>query len=190
MSYSTNYKSSAPYCHWYMTICDLKSHIEERCKEITEKHHKQLENYHINLEEAYKNGEEYGMIYEQHNDLSLDIRLKQNNELISLENEIKSVLEKVLKEIISHFELSKKRKIDKSYLSSYIQEIEEKKKINMVEFSKEKKDIFLLNTNRNNSEHKSDNLLREIDQTYIQQQLNSVYSYMNALIQKLYNNKE
>ena len=59
----------------------------------------------------------------------------------------------------------------------------------MSEFAQERKDIFLLNTNRNKSEHESDNLLREIDQSYIRHQLNSAYLYMNTLIQRLFDNR-
>ena len=68
-------------------------------------------------------------------------------------------------------------------------EIEENKEIDMSEFEQERKDIFLLNTNRNKSEHESDNLLREIDQSYIRHQLNSAYLYMNTLIQRLFDNR-
>lgn len=68
-------------------------------------------------------------------------------------------------------------------------EIEENKEIDMSEFAQERKDIFLLNTNRNKSEHESDNLLREIDQSYIRHQLNSAYLYMNTLIQRLFDNR-
>lgn len=186
MNYIASYKNINPYNNWYNDINNLKFHIEERCEEIEKKYNLLTINYNTKLKEAYKHGEEYGLIYEQHNDSTLDIKLRQNNEFISLESEIKSTLEKVLKNIIIHFNLSLKRQKGKSYLYSYILEIEEKRGIDMSEFSKELKDILILNENRNNSEHISDNLLREIDHQYIKHELNSVYLYMNKLIQKLF----
>ncbi|CUQ04131.1 hypothetical protein [Parabacteroides distasonis] len=189
MNYRISCRNSYPYRNWYADINNLKLHIEERCKEIVEKYHEQTVNYDTKLKEAYKDGEECGMIYEQHNDPTLEIRLKQNNELISLESEMKSTLEKILKNIITYFNLSSQKRKDNSYLSSYMLEIEENKEIDMSEFAQERKDIFLLNTNRNKSEHESDNLLREIDQSYIRHQLNSAYLYMNTLIQRLFDNR-
>ena len=56
---------SYPYRNWYADINNLKLHIEERCKEIVEKYHEQTVNYDTKLKEAYKDGEECGMIYEQ-----------------------------------------------------------------------------------------------------------------------------
>lgn len=187
--YSMHYKNVAPYCHWYSDICVLKSHIEERGKEITEKYSRQIDDYHTKLREAYKEGDEFGMIYEQHDDPTLDIRLKQNSEFISLEGEIKSTLEKTLKNIIEYFNLSSKQKENCSCLCSYMSEIEERKKIDMSEFVQKKNDLSILNINRNKSEHELDNSLREINQTYIQHQVNSAYLYMDALIQKLYDNE-
>ena len=186
MSYSLNYKNHLPYSKWYEDMNSLREHIEERCMEITTKYNQQKEIYMQVLCKEYAKGEDVGKAFEQNYSPSLEIILKQNEELISLEKEIKSTLEKTLKDIINKSILSKKKRPYESYINFYIREIEERKEINMSNFSKQKKSIDEMNKKRNDSEHNKDSVLRDINVDYIINTVKDTFDYMNELIKKLY----
>lgn len=191
MNYSVNYKTLMPYSIWHEDIHNLKKHIEERCKEITVKYDTNKELYENDLFKEYAKGEDFGKVFEQHNDPSLDIRQNKNKELISLESEMKSTLEKVLKDIVNGFNLSTKQgKNKESYLFFYIRLIEEGKQIDMSKFDIQKNIISDMIKKRNDSEHNTDNLLRNIDVQYITNVTNAIYDYADALIRELYNKKQ
>lgn len=188
--YATSYKTVRPYFIWYQEIHDMEIHIKERCDEIASKYKLQLDENRKRIKDAYEKGEDEGRAYEQHHDEWLDIRLKKNRELISLESEIKSTIEKVLKNMMKTFNIAEKKKEKGSYISFYMKEIETNRGLDMSNYEKEKKDISILVNNRNKSEHESDNLCREIDEKYILRHLNSVHRYVNSLIKELYNNRK
>ncbi len=186
MEYSLNYKTCMPYSRWHEEICDLKKHIKERCEEIKTKYSTQKELYHKELESEEMKGEDCGNAFEQHNDPSLDIRLNQNKEFISLEVEINSTLEKILKNIVDEFKFCGTKSHKESYFDFYSRLIKNGKQIEISDLKSEKEIITDMRKKRNDSEHNTDSLLRNIDAEYVMKIANAVYDYIDKLVQKLY----
>ena len=81
----------------------LNDFIKVRVREVKCKYDAWLKESNAFIESEYKRGYEFGLIAEQHHDERLNIVKSKNNELIGLEANIKSTLEKVLKDIIKEY---------------------------------------------------------------------------------------
>lgn len=187
MVYLKSYKNVPPYCMWYSEIYSLKQSVEKRCVEIEQKYKELEEKYKNELAEEYKKGFEFGASFEQHNDPTLDICKGRNTELISLESNVKSTLEKTLLGIVKDLGLKGQKLSNESTILFYMRLIEEK--IKMPNMHYEKGIIKNMIKERNKSEHEIDNLLRNIDVKYVHLILNASYHYMDKLIQCLYERK-
>lgn len=150
--YKTNYKTKSPYSKWYFSIKDMVAYIKERCNDIEMKFNQKQEAYNIDLEKEYTRGKEYGLRFEQHADFHEE-KLNKTQELISLEGEIKSMCEKILKEIYdSTIEHPKER----GCLQLYMNDIERCNHINNPAMKEAGKAIYLMIKKRNKSEHEQD----------------------------------
>lgn len=186
MSYSINYKTCLPYNKWHEEILFMKQHVERRCEEIEAEYDRKSEEYLKQLEQAYMKGEEYGIAFEQQETMDDALQVRKQ-ELISLEGEIKSTLEKTLKDIVSTFNLPVKRR--GSWIDTYIRTIQENTRLDMSDFATQKDMIDTIRHNRNAVEHQEDAFLRNINKEYVIESANTVYEYVEALIQRLYQNK-
>ena len=108
--------------------------------------------------------------------------------MIGLEANIKSTLEKLLKDITKEYAIDckKGRHKKESSVAFYIRSIEKKKMLKMRRFKQHLKIINAMVLNRNSSEHELDALFRKIDERYIILILNTTHQYMNELILQLY----
>ena len=184
--YCENYRNMSPYSSWYEEISELYRHIKYRLQEIkNNKDYRYGEFYEMRKNE-YDRGQEFGLIFDQHCLLEEEIEIDTTKDLIALEAEIKSTLEKVLKSVAQYYNLLNYKQKGLSMLDSYIHIIETGKSINMADYLKEKCSISEMNRNRNRSEHELSSLERVINYEYIDRISNDTYRYGVALIQKLY----
>ena len=186
--YKTYYKTILPYCKWASDIFELKIYVREKCEEIRNKYSQLRLTNEQNLEKEYTRGKIYGKAYEiTYSEQNCEIKKYENNDLISLERHIKSEFEKILVEIITHFNIKiLRRQKGEHLLECYIRTILQYFNIDMDDFDKQKRIIIKMNKNRNKSEHESDNLLREIDSDYIDSIANATCDYADILIQRIY----
>lgn len=186
--YSIDYKTTQPFSAWYEVLLSLNEFIRARVREVKCKYEAKLKENNAFIDSEYKRGYEFGLIAEQHHDERLNIVKSKNNELIGLEANIKSTLEKVLKDITKEYaidcRIGKRKK--ESFLAFYIRSIEKKKMLKMRRFKQHLKIINAMVLNRNSSEHELDALFRKIDERYIILILNTTHQYMNEFILQLY----
>lgn len=183
--YTIGYKTKLPYSKWYFSIKDMVAHIKERCSDIEMKFNQKQEAYNIDLEKEYARGQEYGLKFEQHVTF-YEEKLNKTQELISLEGEIKSTCEKILKEI---YDSTIDQPKEKGCLQLYMDDIEHCNYINNPVMKKAREAIRLMIVKRNKSEHEQNIALREIDVDNIMQISEAVYNYVDNLLQELYNKR-
>lgn len=186
MAYKINYKSFPPYGDWHHEISSLKEFVESKCFVIDKEYKSKLESIKNALDKEYAKGWEYGQIFEQHDDNSFEVKEHYNIELLGLENHILSTLETLMKRIASEYKISVKPLGGRGTVLSHIDEIVRVKEVNMLNFSEELSEIDEMRRSRNDSQHKITPLERFIDSKYILRKMNSVYVYMDRLIQELY----
>ena len=119
MVYSKSYKNKLPYCRWYDNLCETRKHIEERCDEIERKYIEKQQANDADREKEYMKSEELGMIFDQHGDISLDIIRDRNQELISLISEMKSCVEKILREILREYQFEEPKEVSFQVVLKY-----------------------------------------------------------------------
>lgn len=181
--YILNYRTKSPYSKWYISIKDMTAHVKGRCNDIEMKFNQKQEDYNAALAKEYARGEEYGLMFEQNADF-YEEELNRIQELISLEGEIESTCEKVLKEI---YDTIMEQPKERGCLQLYMDEIERCNHINNPAMKEAKKTIRLMIEKRNRSEHVQDIALREIYADYIAKISEAVYNYVDKLLQELYN---
>ena len=183
MAYSKSFKNELPYYRWYDNLCGTRKHIKERCDEIERKYIEKQQANDADREKEYMKSEELGMIFDQHGDISLDIIRDRNQELISLISEMKSCVEKILREILREYQFEEPKG---SFISSSIEILEQKKEINMSFLNQEKLSINLLNKERNDYEHELDSLLYDKTVEHILKCVDDCCLFMENFIQKIY----
>ena len=187
MNYSTDsYKVRLPFSIWYDDIVKMKIHIQKRCDEIKTKYKKEKEEFSITLEKKYYEGINIGHAYWQHNDPSLEIWHNMNSDLITLEREIKSTMEIILKKMIIHYNYLKEDELKEMSIRGIMDTIAIKSKIDISKQKRNLKRIKSLIRNRNNSEHLIDVYQREINIEYILSILKSVNEYLIHILEGLY----
>lgn len=184
--YKRNYINTSPYSSWYEEISELYRHIKIRLQEIKDNKDCRFREFHKIRKEEYERGQDFGLIFDQHCLLEEKIEIDTIKDLIALEAEIKSTLEKVLKSMINFYNLTTSKQIGMSMLDSCMLKIETEKSIDMTDYLKEKCSISEMNTNRNISEHELSSFERIIDYEYINRISYDTYRYGMALIKKLY----
>lgn len=183
MVYCTDYKVLLPYSRWYDDLSTTQKHIQERFDEIKKKYAEPQKANDAYREQEYAKNEEDGLIFDQHYDISLDIRKRKNTELIGLISEIKSCIEKVLRDMIREYRIEEPKQ---GFISNCINLLEQQRKIDMSPFARQKRMIDLLNKDRNSYEHEKDNLFFDKDADYMQNSIRDCFFFMKRLIEKLY----
>ena len=186
--YHRSCKTDQPYAGWYSDIDDTHKHIKERCKEIETKFSARKAENKFLLEQEYAKSTEDGMIFEQHDDMGLDIRKKCNTELIGLISEMKSTVEKIIRSMLEEYKI-KGKKTNESYISYGIRMLEEQKNIDMIDYADQRKTIDAMNKKRNDYEHELDNLLFDESVDFIVKFADDSSFFMENLIRKLYESK-
>lgn len=165
--YCRDYKNIQPYSSWYEESSELYRHVRSRLREIKDKEERKLNESYESRKKEYERGEEFGLIFDQHSWFEEKTEIDLNKDLIALEAEIKSTLEKILKSIIKFYNLPICKQPNMSMLDSCMNNIETIKDIDMSNYSKEKHFIKEMNINRNKSEHELSSFERIISYEYI-----------------------
>ena len=177
-------KVKEPYYTCNEMLFNLNRYVGNRCNEITQSSKERRANYETELQNQYAKGEEFGLIFEQQNNMLEEISKDEAESFISLERRIKSDFEKLLKHIIYCLNLADED-VRKNVIRTCMSLIEHKKNINMTAYNTQKNDINEMIQNRNNSEHDVDNSIRSINKEYIKRILTSVNQYSEALLNQL-----
>ena len=177
-------KVTEPYCTCNEILLNLNRYVENRCNEITQSSRERRANYEIELQNQYAKGQEFGLIFEQQNNMLEEILKDETESFVSLERRIKSDFEKLLKHIVCCLKLAD-GDIRKNVIRTCMNLIEHKKNINMTAYNIQKNDINEMIQNRNNSEHNVNNSIRSINKEYVKRILTSVNQYSEGLMNQL-----